>query len=285
MARIAVIGAGPSGLMSGWAALQMGHQVDIYEPGGADAVKRRVESGSVNAGVFLLHDRCNIAPLRGTGRTVSYDIIGLNFVKDQTGRDALSRAYADKVYGTDYQGSVSLDDYNGDDLTDYDGHAANALLFDVMKSAIRDGEMKQGFDKDSWLQDHDRVIVTAPLWASYGLDRSNWQQHWPRTYAQVYVHNGEAPAQESYVWYAPQHDIPWYRASGVFGRFSLEYPRLPQSVICVPVTKPIAPPPDVAEWMKDTEQDRKVLFAGRVGRWEKGIEQDTVHRSVISWLR
>lgn len=284
MARIAVIGAGPSGLMSGWAALQMGHQVDIYEPGGADAVKRRIDSGRVNAGVFLLHDSCNLTPLRGTGRNVSYETIGSRFAKDQTDRNALSRAYADKVYGTDYQGSVSLDEYNRDAL-EYDGHAANALLFDVMKSSIRDGEMMAAFDKDSWLQDHDRVIVTAPLWASYGFDRFAWQLEWPRTYTQVYVHSGDAPAHESYVWYAPQPSVPWYRASGVFGRFSLEYPLMPHDVICATVTKPIAPPPDVAEWMADIERDRRVLFAGRMGRWEKGIEQDDVHHSVFWWLR
>ena len=78
-----IAGAGPSGLMAAWAAIQLGWSIQIYDPAG---LADRPDA----AGVFVLHDDCNL-PLQHT----MMRILPFGAPDDA----AMRAAYADKVYG------------------------------------------------------------------------------------------------------------------------------------------------------------------------------------------
>ena len=277
--RLAVFGSGPSGLMAAWAALQCGAQVTIFDPSGLAGVQTRI---NLNAGVFLLHDRCDIIPLTGTERAVRFGVIGDKY----TNGHELVQMYRRKVYGPQYEGPVSLQEYAGT-TREYDGLRAERLLFDILHTMIREGAIgtEHGIteDIDLYLQDFDRIIVTAPAWAAFGI--KNWHTTFAPYMSPIAVHEGDAPLDESYVLYAPQPDVPWYRVSGVFGRFVMERPynqAQPEDRI---LYKPTTPPPFIESHIAELEAGGQVLFAGRFARWEKGIEQHAVYYGTLRWLK
>lgn len=267
MKRVTVLGAGPSGLMAAWAALEHGADVAIWDRDGAAALDR-VRSGQVSAGVLLLHDHCNIPGVASNRRMVHYTVLGQDVQSDEQ----LAADYQMKVYGHVLDHPPSFIKYHGL-REEWDGVGAVATLSHIVEPLIRRHPIDRLADQFGFVQSKrssDLIISTIPL-SVYLPDLPS---------VPVWVDNRAAPEHESYVWYVPHPHLPWYRVSAAFGRFTAEYAgeyghdhRM--------VQKPLPPPRSAAQWMEDHPG---VLFTGRMGAWDQHLELHTTYGQVAEAL-
>jgi len=270
--KVCVLGAGPAGLMAAYAAIEAGHEVKVIDKAIAYDIGQRLASGQLNAGVFLLHDRCGLLPLWGRDEPVIYGVMG----GDLRRTSELGREYSLKVYGAPNV-DTSINKYGlAGPRIEYDGTAATWLLFDIVKPFIVQGDVTLD-TLIAELNNNDRVISTVPLSVLHPGEMPH---------VQAWVKHGSNKG-ESYVWYAPQPALAWYRASAAFGRFTLEWP----GHIDQPdpgarrIVKPIKPSPEGQAFIDAWEATNHVLFTGRFGRWDKSIEQHNVYEAVLEFLR
>lgn len=276
--RIAILGGGPAGLMAAWAAVERGYRPTIFDAEGKEATARLLK-GDVNAGVFLLHDPCGLVSVPSA--PVRYAVAGHGYSLAE-----LAEMYAEKVYGDRRMAEeVSVAHYASvHEREEWDGleavrHLAHRFE-DHYAKPLRINSVRGVEDIGGT---YPRTVCTVPLprlFAHHPLNPDNW----PSAEVQLYV--GGAHPRESWVHYLPVPGVDEYRQSAVFGRFVSEYPasveRDPK--LHVRVLKPIRPPAGVADLVHDVEAGGRVLFAGRFGRWQKGVEQHDVYRAVSEWL-
>lgn len=250
MRRIAIFGAGPSGLAAAWAVIQTGNEPVIID---------RVPAGvaiAPSAGVFYLHDSLDL-PLSWA----TVQIAGL-------GGDAV--AYAAKVYG-DESIQTSFPRRKQHE-TAYNAEQAFNYIRDIIRSAnfrYIQAQIAGLEELRSYAEGFDGAVSTLPLDA-LGVEGCRYRRAW--------VVVSEAPRDEAYMLYNAHPAIPWYRAAAVFGRFTMEYLSPPDNDSAIPLKKVVArdaPLPDLGE---------NVLFAGRFGCWDKRILAHDVYRDVLRWL-
>lgn len=256
MGTALVVGAGPSGLMAAWAAHNSGFRVTLFDPQGNPPDGR-------SAGVFYLHDRCDLQISCTTLLT--------------TGAGSAAE-YARKVYGEHYNGPTSFPAQSRFDVV-WDGMEAMERLWELFLPRLNLVRIPTYAALLRECNNWDRVINTAPL-----------DQYMPRRdelpYQTIYVstRKAEMPYGPDRVFYDGT-DSDVYRYSSVFGREACEW-RLGYvpdpatelwNVHCVKKVKPSPIPSRMA-------RRSNLLLTGRYGAWDKRMLTHSVYYHVREWL-
>jgi len=259
--KVAIWGAGPSGMMAAHAVSEMGHEIKIYDKD-PDMTRR-------NAGVFYLHSDCNLGlePIRIKHRVLG----GIHF------SDAdLASAYGAKVYGDPMLKKNSIVGARRiAEVTGYNAQQAVSRLWDIYGDFVEREEIRN-FDRDYSLfsQEHDLIVSTIPAYALFPDADLKATSTW--------IGIGEAPSEENFILYDINPQIPWYRCSAIAGVFVMEFgknyvPKLPSELKYQQVTKVMS---DVSPLKKFPN----LLFTGRFGAWDKTILTHNVYFNVLDWL-
>lgn len=266
--------------MAAWAAAERGHDIRILDGAGRSAASARVRQGQLNAGVFLLHDHCNIGSIKDGGRVVEYVLAG----RDTLSVEQLWVDYQRKKYGYALNEEPSFLKYN-EPRFEYDGNKAVADLSHLLEDCIEEDPFEADAEAISLLvadESIDRIISTVPLNSLHPAADDYYA-------ADLYVYNSEAgDRDEAWVWYLPLPAVSVYRCSAAFGRFTAEYgparsPSFPSPGLRL-VRQPLGLSKAAVAWRDAMEADGRVLFAGRYGRWDKNVEQHDVYEAVANWL-
>lgn len=261
---VAILGAGPSGLVAAHSAMMAGHDVHIYtKPDGNGNPAK-----SALYGCQYLH-----APIPGID--VSKAIVDYRLQGESTD-------YRRKVYGPESTVDVSPETLTGQHL------AWNIRqTYDLMWMAHMDMGFSRVFpqsvgpeDLPGLIRSYTAVISTLPA-PSVCSHRSAHDFESSRVWA-----IGDAPnlgiwapveVEANTVVCSGDRRIRWYRAANVFGYTTVEWPDryldLPPSA--VPVRKPIKTNCDC--WPE-------VLRAGRFAEWTKGVLVHETYDKVKEFL-
>jgi len=240
--KVTVLGAGPSGLFASLAVLNAGYSLTVCE-------RNPRKPDASNAGVYFLHDDCDL-PLRH--RDVDIIPLGGNW-----------QDYGAKVY-TNRTQQVSFPSNRHTERA-YDGMQALAMAWDIVHPFVKQGEVSS-----SWLENNevDYIVNTVPLNILYP------ERLWRSKAASIY--RGIAPEDESYMLYHANSNIRWYRASALFGVFTMEYVREMEGyqkvrkVINSPNSMPKPKP--------------NILLTGRFGAWDKRKLSHHAYYDTLKWL-
>lgn len=243
--KVLVLGCGPAGLMAVHAASMLGHDVVCVSKARKSFMK----------GAQYLHAPIPLATARPTEPfTVSYELRGS------------SSAYREKVYGRDYDGTVSPEDltesHDGWDIREtYD------WLWETYGSFVFDDDDLGAVGRIpavlNWAQ-ADVVISTIPapllcqknkmhlfneakIWSTSGVD-DLWGEQCPDN--TVICNAEDSPA--------------WYRLARIQGHMTVEWPhsRKPPIPGLHEVSKPLS---------TTCTCFRDIVRMGRYGRWQKGV--------------
>ena len=259
--KIAVIGGGPVGIFAAWASLQYGHKVTVYDRNPS------LLSEGKNHGVFALWDSCDL--FLSQKKLVHCGVIGGKGKK----AEAIEMAYAFKVYG-DFTQPTSVSKYMHYDYLECYNHAeAYQQIIDILgRDNIQEKKIQNLQDVLNLLDNYDLVINTLPanlLWPSL---------EWPFTVA--YIYHSQAPESDSFMIYNVNEFISWYRCSAIFGKFSMEYSKLPDNdKSYVKVIKVMEPPQH-----PDDLTPKEVWNVGRFGGWNKEQLTEDVYWEVCRRL-
>lgn len=271
MNRVLILGGGPSGLMSAWAAMKNGWEVVLFD-------RHRPASRGANHGVFVLHDPLDIPSLPEV--FLETTVMGIPATVDSR---EYAKHYSRKVYGNDTTPNSVVKYMNGKRVW----NPVNAMSFAIDLLSVErasffvEGELTKGMEQVNQLArnvEADAIISTVPL--------SLFAPEAPSE--KVWVYSGEAPAHEAFMLYNLDPRVPWYRCSAVFGKFVMEY--VPGYIPfanpgCTEVTKvlPWSPRVDAMRQLA-LAANRPILFTGRFGAWDKDVLVDTTYREAADWL-
>lgn len=262
--KVIILGSGPAGLMAAQAV------VDAH-----------TGNGRQNSLRMAIISRKQMSPLYGAQylhqpipRTTPAD----SEVTIQYRLDGDVDDYRRKVYGMQWSGTVSPEDLHEEHLG-WDIRATYRNLWSRWASEITDGEV----DPISFLRllendQPDLVISTIPRVALCHNEHSfGAMEVWAA---------GDAPDLGIRIPYrCPENTVvcngedspSWYRMSRVFGHTTVEWPG---NIHRVPI--------DTAARVKkptrhdcDCWNDMPVMFAGRYGRWEKGVLSHTAYYDTV----
>lgn len=259
-AKVLVLGCGPAGLISAYAAeREYGAEVKIL------SVKRP----SQLYGCQYLHEE--IPGIKTAGpELVSYTLNGT------------AEEYRKKVYGS-LALPVSPQQYEGDHLA-WDLRMAYGLLYAMYEEKIVSVRLSPS-DIVPMLSDFmpDAVVssLPAPTLCQAG-DR--------HTFTDVHCWAmGDAPGQRvaDYGYTVPPFtvrcdgtkDVSWYRACNVFGYTTIEWPghrRKPPLRDVVPFNKPLS---------TDCDCLPSILRVGRYGRWQKGVLSHEAYNATVNKVK
>lgn len=243
MKRVAILGAGPSGLLAAHAAQTNGCEFTIFS-------KKRY---SQLFGSQYLHEP--ISGITTLPERVSYVLNGD------------PEEYRRKVYGADWDGNVSPEDLEQDHWA-WNIREAYADLYARYIDYIDDVEFHNISQTilECGLNRFDVVLSTVP--------RTIWREPGDQFLGSKVWAIGDAPSQGQYVPFRPAEDfmvlcdgtsdVSWYRLSRVFGFTTIEWPY---------GTKP--PVEGIQEVIKPlsckTKSAQDFVHLGRYGKWEKGV--------------
>ena len=261
--KLAVLGAGPSGMMAAHAAAQCGYYVKVFD--------REPSQVRRNSGVFYIHDDCDLLL---DSIKIRQTVLGCSLMTP----DEISLAYSNKVYGKPSVGRVSvMNVITEDETTGYNAAQAVDRLWDLYGGQVEKQEI-EGMNSVDYLtvyEGFDKVISTIPAYVLYpGIYDSSS--------AQIKV--GKAPEDEAFIFYNLNSFSPWYRCSAMFGLFIMEYG----------INGPDEPTdkPSDYQWKTVTKvigngviSDREDLFlVGRYGAWNKTTLTHDVYYETLKWL-
>lgn len=257
--RLAVLGAGPSGLVTAHIAKNLGYNVEVFSKG---ARKSDIY------GCQYLH-----APVPGIHAEIQGPGIEVNYRLDGT-----SNGYRDKVYGQDYRGTVSPEDLIGkhmawdlrstyNALWEHNGRDVHALDVSVPGALA---ELRRSAEV---------ILSTIPapmLCEKPDVHKFTWQTVWAM---------GDAPGIQEVPVQVPEFtvicngaDTPaWYRAANVYGYKTVEWPvhRKPPIPEVTQVRKPL---------LMSCDCNGDIIRFGRYGAWKKGILVSDVVTAVLEEL-
>jgi threonine dehydrogenase-like Zn-dependent dehydrogenase len=247
--KVCVIGCGPSGLLAAHACRQAGHKLTIISSDGAK---------SVMAGAMYVHEAI-------PGITAMNPDAHLLIEKRGTPEGYAIKVYGDATHPVSWnQFSTGYHDIWYMDKT-YDKlwnkYKRYGKVFDVTPQAM-----------DEIIRHFDLVIATLPKPAvCYREHEFNSVPIWVSqrrlmrdvVYADTMVYSGLA-------------EDPWYRRSMINNIVSIEYPQPPIGREHTTGIKPTS---------NDCNCWPRVLWAGRWGRWEKGVLVHHVYRQVKDALQ
>lgn len=249
---VMVLGAGPAGLLAAEAAAGEGCDVVIVSAPGKDGMAQR----SALHGCQYLH-----APIPG--------VIGGPGVPVDYRLEGTADGYREKVYGPDYSGSVSPDQYAEEPHLAWDLRAAYGELWRrwwpmVLPRRLDVRTLTTTFEEYS----PALVLSTVPAPAlCIDMDNHGFSSE------QIWA-TGQREDQASFPFRCPEFtvvcngdpDYGWYRKANVFGRTTVEWPgkRKPAVEGVVLVSKPLKT--DCECWLSSGHYVR----IGRYGKWQKG---------------
>lgn len=249
---VAVLGAGPAGLLAAYAAREQGYEpIILSRPG--DTPERPVAMSELH-GCQYLHAPVPLPALAGTSVMVGYHLRG----------DA--NEYRHKVYGGSWQGNVSTDDLEETHQA-WDLRAVYAYLWADLAAYMRPMNLNRAVMANILSEDWHRVFVTVPAPALCAADHGfHYQQVWAM---------GQRTGSTGFPFQCPENtiicdgtrEVGWYRMANVFGHTTVEWSRDRKPPISgvAQVKKPLHTDCDC--WT----QDHRVRRLGRFGRWEKGV--------------
>lgn len=250
--RVAVLGAGPSGYMAAWGALQCGSYVEMF----SDAYIQRQ-----NYGVFFLHNKCDL-PLDAT--VIMQKIVGN---KGMTPDEAAS-SYGRFVYGNENEGWGIKLALNEPEIVGYDPNIAMALLSEIMLYIPKHIYTVNCLnDVTSLLSKFDKIICTIPA-SSVFPDKK-----YPEI--DVWITWDYEKYKTNFFYTNVNPILGWHRLASVFGRFSGEY------MHPVPSSRMIK---KVAGGMEVNYVHKDILFTGRYGAWDRKIRTEHVYTQTIDFL-
>lgn len=266
--KVAILGAGPAGLLAAHAANQRGYQPHIFSrPGYLDGLAARSELW----GCQYLHRHIPGLGLPPQGRTVKYLL--------QSEPDAYRR----KVYGESWQGQVSPDEYGPEgEHQAWDLRRAYKVLWEnwspyvvplkvtpaVLRGLLRDRQI-------------NKIFVTIPAPAL--CERQDSHKFVTRSIYAIGTAPGSTPpfTPQPFTVQCNGEDAPrWYRAANVYGYTTIEWPDGPKPPIngIARVEKPLSTD-------CDCNRHRKVVRLGRHGLWRKGVLVHDAYDTVMESLR
>lgn len=256
MISVGILGAGPSGLAAAHAAKLAGAHVSIYSRPGAGFDKALPKRSDI-FGAQYLHE-----PLPGIDCGDKTQL-AVQFIGDADG-------YRDKVYGPDYRGTVSPQQFEKDHFA-WDLRAAYDDLWNKYFGRIIPTEFSRDPNKEiySLQRDHDFVISTIPR-RLLCVDPSHDFR------SQIVYAIGDAPrlgvrnpvqTKPNTLVYNGSPDYGWYRTSNIFGHSTAEWSSSadrakPPIRGLATVEKPLS---------TNCDCHPGVFFKGRYGEWKKGI--------------
>ncbi len=259
--KVAVLGAGPAGLLSAVAAIQEGHEVKVFSP----------PKKSVIGGAQFLHSAI-------PGVTQDDPDFAVVFRKEGEGR-----VYEAKVYGGLSVPFISWDGIEDGQVQDaWELRKVYDRLWAMFEGTINPTTVTvEGMI--NLLTDFDLVVSSAPK-PALCLKRAGKRYDGPCTFQAVgtnvligqhdFIPEGE-------IIYNGTKDTSWHRASKIAGQSSAEYgatAKLPPGSSPVYLTKPVSNTCDC--W--DTKH---MLHVGRLGMWEKGVLVHHAYWKTVEALR
>ena len=263
--KIAVLGAGPSGMMAAHAASEFGHHITILdkEP---DKTRR-------NSGVFFLHDDCNLAL---DEVHLKQRVLGAFGKKNA---DDISRAYGVKVYGralpkTSIISAMRAENAN---VIGYNAEQAIDRLWDLYGSQVKPYEfLGSTLSEEALFNRYDKVISTIPA--------KLWYPSHAYSSVTTWIKIGTAPKDEGFIFYNINPHSKWYRCSAMLGTFVQEYgagfkPHMayPYSYVFRTVTKVIGVD-------RPFPETNNLFLVGRYGAWDKSCLTHNVYHRTLDWL-
>jgi hypothetical protein len=236
--RVNVLGCGPAGLIAAHSAAEAGCVVFIYS--------KKEQSKIV--GAQFLH-----RPIPGiTNPSPDAQLVVVH--------SGTAEGYAKKVYD-DEDMSTSFTKYPYGHYDAWDMDAAYAQLWDLYSDSIIDTELDEETIDDIeeegglcitsipahvFCKNHDHFFMAVECWVRLARgDGKGWQPEIP----------------ENTIFYNGETDIPWYRASNVFGRESQEFKKAPDNP-AQKIYKPTVTNCDCRpDWVR----------VGRFGKWKRGV--------------
>lgn len=251
--KVAVLGAGPSGTLAAWAALQSGCSVEIFS-------NTFVQQKSY--GVFFLHDNCDLPVV---GQPVMQQVIGNKNMDAETA----AKAYGKFVYQKEDEGWGILFALKEKELLGYDPDEVMSLLALYLESVQRNTqEFNSLCDVENVLNDFDRVVCTVPASAIFP------NEQWPYKAAYAVFGDNKHFATNFFIDNV-NASLGWYRLSHLFGRFVVEYvDPMPQSV---KIKK-------VVGGHEVKVSNSAILFTGRYGAWNRRIRAENVYQDTLKFL-
>ena len=261
MNPIAILGTGPAGLMAAHACSLSGRPFSLFSAPGKDGTVKPSRIG----GAQFIH--------KPVPALVNEDLPDFHVTYDLRGTEA---GYREKVYG---DAPVPFVSYSGV----HDGEVQPAWnlrkIYDSMWEAIA-GEgnsvnavkitgsmLKEWLDQDMW----DFVVSTVPRHAlCLGHEGLTPSPHGFLSQDVFLANVNHADVPENTIIYNGAKEPSWYRASNLGGVHSAEWSNIAQvpswqRSSIIKVSKPIAHSCDC--WADEP----RVVFAGRFGKWQKGI--------------
>lgn len=241
---VLVLGSGPAGLLAAYAAEQNGYEVWIQSLGAAKSTMYGCQY--LHEPIPGLHPRASVIQHKFTGSVEGY------------------RA---KVYGMDWDGVVSPEQYSGDQ-TVYNIRDMYNSLWELYGHRVHAATVGPGglMDEEKDIrQMFDFTFSTIPQRV---LCYKNHKFKSASIYAMGDSDDRKVPipVEDNTVHCAGERDISWYRASNVFGHSTVEWPSVgrkrPPIAGVVSVTKPISTDCDCFGW---------IHRIGRYGQWKKGV--------------
>lgn len=264
-----VLGAGPAGLLAAHAASRSGYQdITIYSK---PDISGKVSKSDL-FGCQYLHRRIPDVALSIEGQPVRYSL------------DGPADGYRRKVYGDNYTGSTSVDEYGpAEDHYAWDLREAYDRLWELYRGIMRPMVFGPATVKVA-ANDGAYVLSTIPR-PALCRDMENHkfasQQVWAMGTTGLYNAQLRAlpfTAPNMSVVCNGWRDTAWYRAATVFGYSTLEWPggtKPPISGVAA-VSKPLST--DCTCW-------QGVKHLGRYGTWTKGVLVHTAYEETLRVLR
>lgn len=241
--KIAVLGAGPAGLMAAEAAAHLGHQVRVFS---------RKTKSHLN-GAQYLHQPIPTCP--------TPDSVEVAYVLRGTALE-----YRTKVYGPRWDGTVSAEDLD-ENHSAWDIRATYDFLWNNWRSEIEDFELVPSSIPTLLASGAETIVSSIPAPALCTRDHTFGSvQAWAA---------GEAPGlgislpydcPENTVVCNGEPDTSWYRLSNIFGYKTIEWPDALRSAPPVKTVAQISKPT-----FNNCDCWPDVVRVGRYGRWEKGV--------------
>lgn len=236
--KVAVIGAGPAGLIAAHAAVLAGHRVTVYDRATPD-LSRLMGAQFLHAAIPGLPGEPFPIHVKGVGD---------------------SKGYAKKVYGYE-EAPNSYIEYVGREIMGFSLIRAYAALVEKYDDRIAYMNVTSaGFGILASGQEFDLLVSTMSR-TSLCMDPEHVFED-----AKVMISSRAKQPDSNVILYNGQPDTLWYRTSTIDGRSSTEYPMESGMFIDEPVrivTKPTRT--DCTCW----DSVPHVIFTGRYGAWDK----------------
>ena len=273
--NVAILGAGPAGMLATHAASNLGHHVDIL-----DANPNKIRS---HAGVFFLHEDCDLLL---DGLTIKQTILGGHALSP----DGIDEMYSKKVYGDLATSTSVLEAFRHPTTFGYNAKQAVDRLWDLYGKQVA----KQSIPDMKWVIEnifpqYDKVISTIP--ASVLFPEFEYRS------VEVWVKVGKAPENEAFLFYNVSPHCHWTRCSAIWGMFAQEYelghiPFLDNAYQFKPVNKILYALSEKSVYGATIANGQgrviskypNLFLTGRYGAWDKSCLAHHAYSRSLAWL-